>query len=555
MADNTVIDGPPFSYTVLSNDPAGTVVGEFRVDGAAADVDAATAEEQGEFLDGILLDDSGNPQSMFAVRGSDVQDSDDNTTLQVLYTGSGTLTTGVMTFRLSVNGDSGIAHRTISNGGDDNELSNLTITVNPVNEGPTGDDSLPVTVPESDKDVGVVLKTDTVIADVSSLVSDTDVLRYTVSDAINFKVGSDGVVKVARAIVDNELDEEADEEEGTPATYRRGDPDGAGDAITDGGELEDENSIFSDIKYEFTVNVSDGNAASSHDIKVTLTVDVNEPVGLVTEADELPASPNAVAYKMVDRDEDGDETDVEDDVDEEDTNTFAVTVEAGNRDTPVTVVDLNGVVDDDDDLKFTEEEDDGDASHLVLEANGNLLLTYVPPGADEEGGRTNWLLVSATDGFNDDPDEGDQEFYVEITVIEKITPIQSKFVGITVPENTTDCSLTDDGGACSLAGVLDLADSYTIESGVDIALDDAATADIDEGDFSVDGSGAITVNNAPDFEAGLRPAFIVRVDDANGDLLGLISVRVAITDVDEDPTITTVMARLGSMKMPRWTIR
>ena len=533
-------DGPPFSYTVLSNDPAGTVVGEFRVGGAAADVDPATALEQGEFLDGILLDESGTPQSMFAVRGSDVQDSDDNTTLQVVYTGSGSLTTGVMTFRLSVNGDSGIAHRTISNSGDEDALENLTITVNPVNEGPTGDDSLSVTVKESDKDVGVVLDVETVITDVSSLVSDTDVLRYTVSDPINFKVGSDGVVKVARAIVDNVLDEEADEEEETPATYMRGDPEG--DDTTDGGELKDENSIFSDIEYEFTVNVSDGNAGSSHDVKVTLTVDVNEPVGLVTEADDLPASPNAVAYKMVDRDEDGDETDVEDDVEEEDTDTFAVTVEAGNRDTPLRVVDLNGVVSDDDDLKFTEEDDDGDASHLVLEANGNLLLTYVPPGADEDGGRTNWLKVSATDEFNDDPEEGDQEFYLEITVIEKITPIQSEFVGITVPENTTDCSLTDGGGACSLAGVLDLADSYTIESGVDIVMDDAATADVDESDFSIDGSGSITVNNMPDFEAGLRPAFIVRVDDANNDLLGLISVRVTITDVDEDPIITPIPA-------------
>ena len=531
--------GPPFSYTVLSNDPAGTVVGEFSVMGAEEDVDGATAENQNEFLDGILLDENGTTQSMFSVRGSDVRGTDSNTTLQIMYTGNGALTTGIMTFRLSVNGDSGIAHRTISDGGMEGSLENLTITVNPVNEGPTGDDSLSVIVKESDKDVGVVLDVDAVITDVSSLVSDTDVLRYTVSDAINFKVGSDGVVKVARAIVDNVLKDEADEEEETPATYMRGDPEG--DDTTDGGELKDENNIFSDIEYEFTVNVSDGNAASSHDVKVTLRVDVNEPVGLVTEADDLPASPNAVAYKMVDRDEDGDETDVEDDVEEEDTDTFAVTVEAGNRDTPLTVVDLNGVVSDDDDLKFTEEDDDGDASHLVLEANGNLLLTYVPPGADEDGGRTNWLKVSATDEFNDDPEEGDQEFYLEITVIEKITPIQSEFVGITVPENMTDCSLTDDGEACSLAGVLVGADSYTIESGVDIVMDDAATADIDESDFSVDGSGSITVNNAPDFEADLRPAFIVRVDDANGDLLGLISVRVTIVDENEDPVIDPIV--------------
>ena len=270
---------------------------------------------------------------------------------------------------------------------------------------------------------------------------------------------------------------------------------------------------------------------------------------LVTEADELPDSPNAVTYSMVDRDEDGKATDVEDDVIDEDTDTFAVTVEAGNRDTPLTIVDLNGVIEDDDDLKFAEEGDDGDASHLVLEANGILLLTYVPPGADADGGRTNWLKVSATDEFNDtevvsgeiEP-KLDQTFYIAVTVIEKITPIQSEFVGITVPENTTDCSLTDGGGACSLAGVLDLADSYTIESGVDIVMDDAATADVDESDFSVDGSGTITVNNKPDFEAGLRPAFIVRVDDANGDLLGLISVRVTIVDENEDPVINELPA-------------
>ena len=431
--------GPPFSYTMLSNDPAGTVVGEFSVDGGA------TATQTGaeiEFLDGILLDDSGAAQSMFSVKGSNAHDGTGNTTLQVVYSGSGSLTTGIMTFRLSVNGDSGVAHRTISDRGTDGSLENLTITVNPVNDGPTGDDSLSVNVPESDKDVGVILDVDDVITDVSSLVSDTDVLIYSISDtdedANNFKVGSDGVVKVARAIVDNVIKDEADEEEETLATYQRGDPDGTiGAATTDGGELKDENSIFSDIEYEFTVNVSDGNAASSHDIKVTLTVDVNEPVGLVTEADALPASPYAVTYKMVDRDDDGDETDVEDDVEEEATNTFAVTVEAGNRDTPLTVVDLNGVVDDDDVLEFTKEDDDDDASHLVLESNGNLLLTYVPPGADADGGRSNWLKVSATDEFNDNPDVGDQEFYVEITVIEKITPIQSEFVGITVPENMT----------------------------------------------------------------------------------------------------------------------
>ena len=47
---------------------------------------------------------------------------------------------GSMQFSLSVNGDSAIAHKTVANGGVENELNRPTIAVNPANEGRTGDD-------------------------------------------------------------------------------------------------------------------------------------------------------------------------------------------------------------------------------------------------------------------------------------------------------------------------------------------------------------------------------------------------------------------------------
>ena len=70
--------------------------------------------------------------------------------------------------------------------------------------------------------------------------------------------------------------------------------------------------------------------------------------------------------------------------------------------------------------------------------------------------------------------------------------------------------------------------SFSIESGVDGGDTDYAVAD----------DGTISVLNAPDYEDGLDPAFLVNANGADG-LAGLISVRVSVTDIDEDPAITT----------------
>ena len=71
--------------------------------------------------------------------------------------------------------------------------------------------------------------------------------------------------------------------------------------------------------------------------------------------------------------------------------------------------------------------------------------------------------------------------------------------------------------------------SFSIESGVH----GGAT------DYAVANDGTITVLNKPDYEDGLDPAFLVNANGADG-LAGLISVRVSVTDVDENPALAAI---------------
>ncbi|MCY3638014.1 MAG: cadherin domain-containing protein [Chloroflexi bacterium] len=91
--------------------------------------------------------------------------------------------------------------------------------------------------------------------------------------------------------------------------------------------------------------------------------------------------------------------------------------------------------------------------------------------------------------------------------------------------------MQDGSAGCSLAGIVDNAESYSIESG----------AEGGDTNYAVDSStGAISVVNAPDFEDGDNPAFLVNANDAAGDLAGLISVRVTVTDVNEAPVLDAI---------------
>ena len=244
-----------------------------------------------------------------------------------------------------------------------------------------------------------------------------------------------------------------------------------------------------DVDYSFMITVSDGVTANNKNISATVTVDANEPTQLVGDSE------------------------------------IAITREVTAGDVPQELVNLQDLVSDadGDDVTFTVS---NNQAHIVHDKNADgddvLRLTYIPDGAKTEA-RVNTITVGVSDGFNDDPD---QTLVITVSVKElEPPPITSNFVSITVAENSMDC-MQDGSMGCSVAGVIANGVSYSIESGVDGG----------DTDFAVKGTtGAVTVLSALDYEDGKNPAFLVNVQNDLGELAGLVSVRVTITDVNEVP--------------------
>ena len=535
-ADETPAEGdigPAFAFTMLSNEPSGSAIGNVYVDGAELDTDGDGTPDDGEFLDGILLDSDGNAQAMFAIKGVNATVAD-NQALQLIYN-SGALNLGTHTYRLSVNGDSGIAHRTISDGGDgDNPLINVTVTVNPVNEGPMGPDNHPATVTETVEGAGILASGDEVV-DMSGLASDTNVLVYDLKDGDDaglFGIDSAtgkvtvGSVRIAdnavttAAVADNPLTTAVNEAKA--AVYGR-DPD-------DGGELVDPSSLYSDITYEFTVNVSDGNAASSHDIAVTLTVNVNEPV---TEMGDI--SGDAPSYKTTDvqNHEIVDLNDYLSGSDSPDDNVMYIW----------TVTPVNppfGIYNDAIRVNYP-----GPTRSIPEDPETEAIEAWDP----ELNGWTIRVLVG--DAFangtgpeackNDDDEDVICEDVTNLPngvdavldfTIKQIPgpPLQSFDLVFEIDENAAAGTVVG-----TLGPEVEGAVAFSIISGTGGARDD----------FAVDETtGEITVVNGRDYDAvGAENNIVLLVDafGANGIRLGAVIAGIAIQDIDEDPTITPLV--------------
>ena len=280
-------------------------------------------------------------------------------------------------------------------------------------------------------------------------------------------------------------------------------------------------TMYPDMVRKINVKASDGVPSNSQTFEVTITLSLNEPTTLKT--DGLPGDVMA-ATLMIDDDDDAETVAVE-----KAGYTLAVSVE--DRELVYTLVNLGDLVSDadsDDDLEF---DVTSSPSHVVHDASDDdaLLLTYLPQGSDTTP-RVDVLTVTVSDGFND-ADTIDGIIYIELSVTKEAPdPITSEFVGITVAENSIVC-MQDGSVGCSLAGQVPTAVSYSIESGVDGG----------DTDYEVTSDGTITVLVMSNYEDGLNPAFLVNAVNDLGELAGLVSVRVDITDVDEDPVITTVL--------------
>ena len=204
---------------------------------------------------------------------------------------------------------------------------------------------------------------------------------------------------------------------------------------------------------------------------------------------------------------------------------------------PVTLFNFGQLASDSDSGDDLDAEVAGNPPHIVHDGTtNNVILTYMPPNA--ETGIVSVVTVGVNDGFNlpeadeDDNVADDVNLRIEITVTEiPPEPITSNFVSITVAENSPDCSQTGVASGCSVAGVVTGGETYSIESGVDGGNEN----------YEINSAtGIITVKVAPNFEDNKNPAFLVNVLNSDGDLAGLVSVRVSVIDVNEDPTITPI---------------
>ena len=481
-------DGIHFAFTIPQSISADTRIGFFGVDGEIE----ATVDSAAEYLDGIV---SGPDSGPFVVRDTD---------MTLVYKGSPALEVKTYTLDLTVNGDAGMANRAI--------IGKATVTVTASNQAPTAPPTFAANVGEDDPSVAGLVKADTEVGDVSADVTsnDGDSLKYTLhgNGASVFDIDeATGMITVDSAGIAASTGGPTEDDEDAP--YAR----------TDNGAF-DKTAKFSDITYTFRVKVSDGVSANDKYISVTVTVDVNEPT---VPAADLPSGV-MTATLMIDDDDDAETPDVEAE------NGYSITVSVPERDVPMTLFNLGDLVSDadsNDDLKF---DVSGSPSHIVYDmATDNVLLTYLPPESDP-GPRVDTIKVGVSDGVNGEEDD-DLTLYIKISIAEEQPePITSEFVGITVAENSTDC-MQDGSMGCSLAGEVPNAVSYSIESGVDGG----------NVDYVIDSStGVITVVNAPNFEDGKTPAFLVNAQNDIGDLAGLISVRVSITDVPEAPSLTAI---------------
>ena len=403
------------------------------------------------------------------VTGGPFQVEDPDMTL--VYSGSSALEVKTYMLDLTVNGDAGLANRAI--------VGTVTVRVTASNQAPSAPPTFAETVKENAVAVGLRVNEYTLVGDASAGVSpnDGDTLAYTL-------VGADGVFDI-------------DEDTGMIT-------------VASGGISDSD-----DTSYTFKVMVSDGITANNQYIIATVDIDVNDSTAVVADADLPPG----VTAGMVNHDGDG-ATDM--------VPGYKIEVSVTDGDVPMTLVNLGALVSDADSGDVLRFDVSGNPSHVIHDkSSGNLDLTYLPPGSED--GRVDTITVDVSDGYNG-KDTADQTLYIEISVTEEEPdPITSSFVGITVAENSTDCSQDDVASGCSLAGVVSGALSFSIESGVDGGDTDYAVAD----------DGTITVLNAPDYEDGLDPAFLVNANGADG-LAGLISVRVSVTDVDENPALAAI---------------
>ena len=468
-----------------------------------ADGGPATETDDGadEDLDGVVTGDS----------RFDINDD-----LSITYKG-GTLTEGeVIELLVTVNGDTGMANRTVS--------SKYKVMVTATNSAPTAPESVSYDVPESDKSEDGLITVGTEVADLSGLASDPEGTNITYTEGTAFFDVQDGklifrqvVGNITAAIPDDPDTENTDESR-------------KAEAPAGGWECTDDSAAdgCGDIKIEFNLTASDGVASNNQTIKATVTIEVNEAVAVNADSDLATAG---AEYET---------TDVQN----------HVIVDLGKHtsgsDSPIDDVTYDmsteppnppfGIYDDKIRVNYPGPTRAIDDDPLTTDVDESW-------DPEEDGWEITLLIGDVFDNSEEileDEDDADSAYVsndidtgvdaVLIFTIKQIPgpPLQSFDLVFEVNENTV---------AGTSIGTIEVegATNYDVISGTGGAQDD----------FSVDTStGEITVVNPRDYDAADAENNIVLLVDAfgeNGIRLGAVIAGIAILDVDEDPVITDLV--------------
>jgi hypothetical protein len=281
------------------------------------------------------------------------------------------------------------------------------------------------------------------------------------------------------------------------------------------------NVMHDDITYEFEVKYKDA-ALNNGEFTVKLTVDVNEPVALTKPVPSEPikyTSLDPVGYDIL---------------------KIAEYVTARNGE----------------EYKYQIIKTTPETAHLRVTTDGVVEVAFkhesIPSTDNWDAETDGWkVTVTVNDPFENSPirkvpsqadsmkmvDDSDGKLADDVTITFTVVRIQKDIdteeLNCSIDENSpaTTALKGDDGKPCSLAGVMEDAASYKIDSASygtkgKYAIDDTGAVTTTVGDLNYE----TAVNDDSD-----RSTTVVSVKDVHGTKIGTILVNISVSDVNEPP--------------------
>ncbi len=188
----------------------------------------------------------------------------------------------------------------------------------------------------------------------------------------------------------------------------------------------------------------------------------------------------------------------------------------------------------------------------ATDADAGAVITYsITAGADASlftiDSKTGVLAFAAAPNFENPLDAGKNNVYDVTVTASDGTDSDTQDIAVTITDVPEAPVITSNGGGATAS--VSLIENTTAVTTVTVTDEDAGTTitySLDGADkalFSINSSGVLTFNAAPDFEtpadANTDNKYEVTVKASDGSLIDEQAITVAVSDVNEAPTITS----------------